>query len=353
MGQFNLCYSPRFDQAIIEQDLSALLVLGALADRSLEQWAARLAERYRIYATYYPHAMWAPGLALTLEMHSMTELYLPMDEIRRAFDRLLSIAVRFAADTRASTVHNAADWLDELRLLRPPPLSPDPAALLLQLMADEELRRSFIFANFMSARHGGGFGRYPGQSAFLREWLKGNRSRLSGPVHCLDAACGGGEGTYELALLLIECGFKGASMRIDGATLEPFELFAAAHCYFPHDPRRTAECRRVAGTLRERGAADNIRFTLEDLTVAGHGGEYDIILCNGFLGGPFLHDSQVLRETMLILAGRLRPGGVLMAADRFHGGWKKLADEGMLRRILAECGLRILPVAEGVAGTRD
>ncbi len=80
---------------------------------------------------------------------------------------------------------------------------------------------------------------------------------------------------------------------------------------------------------------------------------YDIILCNGLLGGPFIHDRRELLETVRRLSLRLRARGILLAMSRFHGGWKKIAPDETLREIFRACGLKMLPVAEGVAGVKD
>lgn len=354
MERLKLCYTPRFDQAAIELNLHDLMVAGVMSDLDLERRIVTLAERFRIYTARYPHGLWAPGVVVTPEMVNLTECYLPLDEIRRAIVRFFAVALRFTPFLSASAIHNAYGWLDLLHVLQPHISSPSPSLLLRRLMEDEAFRRRFIFANFLPARYGGGFGRYPGQAAFLRKWLAENRSRLSGGVSCLDAACGSGEGTYELALLLMESGFPVESINVCGVTLEPLELFAAAHCSFPHDPWRTEAYRRQTAPLQECGATEKIRFTLEDLTasfpteVKG----YDIILCNGLLGGPFLHEPRQLQETVRRLAGRISGGGILLAASRFHGGWKKLMPDEVLRGILGTCGLRCIPVAEGVMGVK-
>ncbi len=106
--------------------------------------------------------------------------------------------------------------------------------------------------------------------------------------------------------------------------------------------------------LFEGGVAKRIGFTLANLADPDFTQDsgYDVILCNGLLGGPFLHDWHELRATVQRLAGRLKTGGLLMAANRFHGGWKRMVDDEILRSMLAECSLRVLPVAEGVAGEK-
>jgi chemotaxis methyl-accepting protein methylase len=275
-----------------------------------------------------------------------------MDEIVRVFGRFFSAALKFPPFLPASIVHNSTDWLDFLQRLQPLVDRPNPALLLQRLMVDEEYRRRFIFANFMPARYGGGFGRYPGQLRFLAEWLEANRSRLATEVRCMDAGCGSGEGTYELAQLLIDKGFSADVIHVLGATLEPLELFAAGHAYFPHDREREEEYRLRIKPLFDCGAAEKISFQLEDLGIIDYaeGKGYDIILCNGLMGGPFIHDYEELLKIVRRLSGRLRYGGVLLAANRFHGGWKKLVSDEALMELLRASGLKIIEVSDGVAG---
>ena len=347
-------YSPRLEKTRIEEDLRALLVSGRVMDEGLERRVARLAEMFRIYNGCYPYGLWAPGLAIDREMRTLTEAYLPVDEITRAFDRLFSAALKFPPFLAASIVHNSTGWLDMLRKLQPLVARPNPATLLGTLMKDEEYRRRFIFANFMPVHYGGGFGRYPGQARFLAEWLDENRSTLAAGVRCLDAGCGSGEGTYDLAQLLIDKGFAAAYIHVRGATLEPLELFAAAHAFFPHDLEREAAFRRRIRPLFDCGAAGNISFHLEELGCMNPAKEkgYDIILCNGLLGGPFFHDPGGLAETVRMISNRLNSGGILLAASRFHGGWKKLLSDQAVREIFCACGLKMVEVAEGVGGVR-
>ena len=354
MERLKLHYTPQFDQAAIERDLNSLLVSGPIADKDIDGRITRLAESYRIYAAYYPYGLWAPGLAITREMRIQTEIYLPIDDIRRAVDHFFSAALRFHPFIPASVVHNSANWLDILHSLRPSVSRPDPSYLLRTLLTDDGLRRCFIFSNFMPLRYGGGFGRYPRQGEFLRKWLAANRTRLAGETRCLDAACGSGEGTYDMALLLMGSGFGANSIRVYGVSIEPLELFSAAHACFPNRPEREAAYRRHVQPLFECGASGNICFALEDISMPPPEEEkgYDIILCNGLLGGPFLHDPVALAETIRRLSGRLGAGGIMLAASRFHGGWKKLLSDEELRKLFGACGLMLQTIAEGVAGVR-
>jgi SAM-dependent methyltransferase len=221
-------------------------------------------------------------------------------------------------------------------------------------MADEGARRRFIFANFMPVRYGGGFGRYFEQAGFLAQWLEKNRERLAGSICCLDAACGAGEGTYDLVRLLIEKGFSPGAMTVIGVSAGPLELFAAAHAFFPHDTLREIKYRRIISRLPDCGVFERMRFRQEMIGRDSSQKEerFDVIQCNGFLGGPFLHDKERIEGTLAELAGRLAPGGIILATNRFHGGWKHLVSEETMRGILGRCGLGILPIADGVGGVK-
>ena len=354
MENGKISYTPTLDGKRAEDGLRELLVSGRVDDGDLVRRIYRLSQRFRTYTRCYPYGVWAQGLSVSGEMRNLTDLYLPMEEIVRAFDRLFSLALRFTPFRAASILHGSSGWLDFLQKIQLKVKSPDPANLLKGLMADEGKRRRFVFANFMPARYGGVFGRYSGQSGFLAKWLEDNRERLAGAVRCLDTACGAGEGTYGLARLLIEKGFPPSSITIVGASMEPLELFAAAHACFPHDPHREMNYRDYIGELQDSGVLERMSFRLEML---GGGSihkreKFDVILCNGFLGGPFMHDKEGIEKTLAELAVRLAPGGVLLATNRFHGGWRYLAGEERLRRMLVRCGLCLLRVADGVGGVR-
>lgn len=347
-----LRYRPTLDQDVIGERAGRLLIPGTIGDRDLGNRIARLEERFRVYAACSPHGLWAPGLAITREMRGSAEAYLPLAEIRRAFRRLFTLSLRFEPFLPASVIHSSASWLDVLHHLQPLVTEANPASLLRRLMADGEFRCRFLFSLFLPRRYGGDFSRYSAQTAFLRNWL--TTIRPTGPLRCLDAACGSGEGSYGLALLLLEGGYAPASFEVHGATVEPLELFAAAHGWFPHDPARQAAFRSRIRRIFAESADQRIIFYREDLTVeACHAGEeYDIILCNGLLGGPLLNGREQLAGTIGRLCARLRAGGILLAADRFHGGWKRTTSAAALQEMLTGNGLKTLAVEEGVAGVK-
>lgn len=353
MNPVEITYRPALGREAAERDLRRLLVTGTIRDSDLEGRIARLEERFGVYSARYPMGTWAPGLAVTHEMRRLTEIYLPMAEIRGAFRRFFSVSLKFRPFLATTPICASSTWPEFLTELNPQISRANPAPLLERLLADEGYRKGFLFAHFLPRRHGGAFGRYPAQAAFLRRWLAGNRARVGEGISCLDAACGTGEGTYELALLLLESGFPADRFRVRGSTLEPLELFSAAHLRFPHDLRREESCRRRVEEVFARGGAERMLFTREDLTSAEESGEsHDVILCNGLLGGPLMHGKGEAERVLRLLAGRLLPGGILLAADRFHGGWKKAVPASLLREMLTMCGLRVIEVEEGVAGTK-
>jgi chemotaxis methyl-accepting protein methylase len=349
----HLRYIPTLDQTVVQERLEKLLVPGPLNDNDLNGRIVRLEERFSLYAALSPHGLWAPGLVVTPEMRRASELYLPQEEIGCACRRLLVLSLKTSPFLPAARLHPLPSWLDLLHRLQPLVREANPARLLRRLMGDYEFRCRFLFSLFLPRHYGGGFDRYPKQAAFLRNRL--TEAKPPGVIRCLDAACGSGEGTYDLALLLRKCGCIPEKITVHGATIEPLELFAAAHGWFPHDPARQAAFRRRIGRLFADAPADHIAFFQEDLTGNRNceGKGYDVILCNGLLGGPLLNGREELERVVGGLCARLKPGGILLAADRFHQGWKRGVPDDLLREMLAGCGLKVLAAGEGVAGVRQ
>jgi len=287
-------------------------------------------------------------------MRAVTELYLPMAEISTVFRRFLSLALRYESATETTLLQTCATWPDFLQRLRLDEVSANPALLLKRLIVDEEFRIRFLFALFLPRQHGGSFLRYPDQISFLERLLARRRDIPLCGIRCLDAACGTGEGTYDLAVLLQKSGIPSPGRLIHGCSIEPFELFAAAHGYFPHDPDRERQFRVMTEPLFIIGATERIVFSWDDVTRATSRGEepYDIILCNGLLGGPFFHGEEEMTAAVTALAGRLAPGGVLLVSDRFHGGWKRVAPPSLLGDLLKRSGLVLLTITDGFAAEK-
>lgn len=355
MSHSPLQYTPSFDDDAVQSELQQLLVTGPLHDDVLERRSARLSEMFSLYATFSPYGLWAPGLILTHEMRSLAEQYLPLAEILCSLERMIVRSLRVAPELAGSAIRNAATWLDLLDQLQPLVRHPDPGRLLRELMADDGSRRRFLWRIFLPPRYGCDFDRYPEQGAFLRNWLSRNRLSAGSVVRCLDAACGTGEGTYELARIIHEAVTGWGAWLVDGVTLEPLELFSATHGYFPHDLGRQMAFRSRVAPLLAAVPAKRVSFRQGDLTgpASAAGPGYRIIVCNGLLGGPLLHEERQLVAAVANLVTLLEPGGVLLAADRFHGGWKKRVPRDNLRDLLVGGGLQPLAVEDGVAGIRS
>ncbi|MBJ6725755.1 methyltransferase domain-containing protein [Geomesophilobacter sediminis] len=342
-----LSFAPTFDAAVVQERLDQLLVPESILGPWIGRRLDRLDQDFRSYAASYPLPLWAPGLVLTHEMRSLTEATFPYESVRRVVMQLLRLSCRFPLAVPPCVLDGAATWLD--LLVRAEPLFPaaNPVEVLREAALDFGSRARLIFSLYLPRHYGGGFDRYPRQYGWIREWLS-SRKRRAGRVQVLDAACGSGEGTYGLGELLVRQGYDGASA-VHGSTLEPFELFAAAHAYFPHDPCRQNGYRERVAPLLEAGKPE-LQFYLDDLSMGKGGGGYDLIVCNGLLGGPMLHRPEQLREAVSVLAGRLTPCGILLAADRFHEGWKQAVPPEALQAIFKDNALTPFAVPEGVAG---
>lgn len=345
-------YRPTVDAEELQRRLRALLVEDTIVDADLERRLARLELRYRCYATTCPVSLWAPGLVLTGELVNQAERYLPVAEIARAFRRFSRLAMTGPAPPVTLVFHEAAGWLLVLERLGWPVADANPARLLRPLLSDRERRIRLLFSLYLPERHGGGFSRYPRQLQALHAWLA-VRSGQKGLVRCLDAACGTGEGTWDLAEALLATGLPREHFMITGLTLGALELFAAAHAFFPHDRERQHAYRERIAPLMASGIAERMLLRQADLRAAEDvGEEYSAILCNGLLGGPMLHGRESVGMVVEGLVASLEPGGILMAADRFHAGWRKLFPREQLAELFVRCGLRLVDGGEGVAGIR-
>ena len=337
----------------IADALAGLLRPGDIMDRVLDRYCRELDERFRVFVSTCPVPQWAPGLLVTAEMRLQYEIYLPMYEIRKALSSLCQRACLYEPCFAATSLFSALSWPEAVARLYPLRVPFNPARLLQQLGNCEKLRYAFLAALFIPKSFGGGFGRYPDQSLFLYGWLSGRKERLSGKVAILDAACGSGEGTYGAAEMLLQLGFSTSLSVVEGSTLEPLELVAAAHGWFPHDRLRSVSFREKVRPLLAGGKGAMISFFQEDLRRPVEGQKmYDVILCNGLLGGPLLHEKKALAPVICQLAKRLNQGGIILAADHFHEGWRKRTPPADINNLLAASGLKIMDVGEGVAAVK-
>ncbi|MRR56314.1 MAG: chemotaxis protein CheR [Deltaproteobacteria bacterium] len=355
-GSMETAFRPSLSVDQTEKNLSILIVRGPIHNSALNRAIVRLDERFRNYCDVYPHGLWSPGLVLTNEMRASTELYLPMAEIRSAFRHFFSAALRYPLSEESNPFQTASNWLDLLQRLRLSQDSVNPAVLLKKLVTNESERISFLFSTLLPHHHGGSFLRYPEQLLYLEGWLRRRKNLLSSELRVLDAACGTGEGTYDLAGLLLKCGIPPHLQQIHGSSLEALEVFTAAHGSFPHDPERQKHFRTFVEPLFAARATGNMLFFQDNIMRVPAQGEkpYDIILCNGLLGGPFLHDPEMIETSVAALAKRLTSGGTILAADRFHGGWKKENPPARIVEIMQRIGLEVHHGVYGLAaGKKD
>ena len=331
-------------------------LLAPIGESRFQSDVRRLDILFSIYASTSPEPLPAPGLIITSEIRAQCERYLPIATVSAIFKRLYSTALTYPPIFSSTPFHNSSSWADTFASLPHNfQISANPARLLEALLRDGDLMTRFLFASFLPARFYGGIGRYPQQCLFIREWLK---TRGTGRLNCLDAACGTGEDTYGLALLLSERGFSPDDIRIEGWTLEPLEVWAATHRCLPHDPKREAVLKNATSSLFQRGYGRSISFSCRDVTESdsttpsaredGKTNLFDLIICNGLLGGPIIHAKEPLDRAVTHLVRLLAPGGILLAADNFHGGWKQKCPQGKLRALFETGGLKYVEISEGI-----
>ncbi len=343
---------PDLSAAALESTLARLLVPGVITDSCLDRRCRQLDERFRIFTANAPVPEWAPGLQLSAEIRQQYELYLPVNEISAALAAFCRLACRYEPFFTATAMATALSWPDVLTRLQPLAITVNPSKLLQRLATCEEFRFTFLARLFIPKSFGNSFNRYPLQAEFLRRWLARQKERLRGRVSVLDAACGSGEGTYEAAAAVLQLGFYSSSL-VEGITLEPLELAAAAHGWFPQDKARSAAFRERVQRILASGAGKMIGFSQEDLCNPWETDKrYDVIVCNGLLGGPLLHGEEMLARVIVLLAQRLKPGGILVAADHFHEGWRQKTPPATLAELLTESGLQTVAAGEGVGAVK-
>ena len=309
----------------------------------------RLKQRFTVYAATSPQPLPAPGLLITPEIRLQSELYLPIAEIRRLFYRLYQQVLPYPPVFSSTPFHACPSWADCFAGL-PSWLqfSANPALLLEHLLHAPDLLTRFVFYSFLPGRfNGAGFGRYPRQLEWLQQHLK---QQVGKPLRLLDAACGSGEGTWELAELLAGNGWQPEQVQLEGWTLEPLEVWVAQTRSLPHEPERGKSYQQRVQPLLELGWGERISFRAVDLLAEQlESTSFDLILCNGLLGGPIINQPSQLQQMLSQLSGLLTPEGVLLVADRFHAGWKKQVPTELLVSVLQDAGLKSGSAGEGLA----
>lgn len=151
------------------------------------------------------------------------------------------------------------------------------------------------------SRFGTAAGRYPDQLARLREWAGDAR----GEATLLDVGCGTGEGTREALAALRETGCRGRAV---GVTREPLEAWMATSGRLPHRPAEAAV------------PPPGLHYAVGDAVALPLRGTFDIILCNGLIGGKFMDTGATFRAVLAEFARLLAPGGIVFVGCQFHAG---------------------------------
>jgi len=342
--------TPDSNPAALERTLARLLVPGNIIDSRLNAYCRRLQARFMLYRSTCPVPQWHKGLLITPEIRGQTEIYLPLAEIQTAFRYLLLRSCRYRPFLPAVPIFTALSWADALERIHVPGLSFNPARILAEVAADQSQRSRFLAALFIPKRYGGGFDRYPRQKRFLQEWLAESGKR---EISVLDAACGSGEGVYELAAMVAAAGFHPDSTVVHGCTVEPLELAAAAHGWFPQDSEREVTVKRMIAAAVKRRGPGGIAFFREDICRPNeNSARYDVVTCNGLLGGPLLQERLSLETAVKGLAQRVKAKGIILAADRFHAGWRRVIPLTELKLLFEKHGIRLIDLPEGIGGIR-
>lgn len=156
-----------------------------------------------------------------------------------------------------------------------------------------------------------------------------------------------------MAEMLEKIGWHPDQVRIEGWTIEPLEVHAAAEQTLPHDLQRQQSYRKRVGHLQALGWGEAVCFQVVDLLDCSFSSKtYDLILCNGLLGGPIINEPDAVAGVVKRLTGMLATGGCMLAASKFHGGWKKKTPEHLLKGLFELSGLHTEQAGEGIAGIR-
>jgi len=267
------------------------------------------------WSNFLAHVPWPGGQAILPEQDEWrwtVEAFLPFQDFRR------SLASVFR------TYLPSENWLptplrSNIFFLQDNPLPAMPAYLTefwnmlpawlagkVTYAPDELLPLTCSLAD--PPRFGTDSGRYPQQFQLFEDLLANTlpHTRL---IRILDIGCGIGLGTYELAAATA-C----RPLDVLGITPEPLEVWMAENRLLPHDKRRQSH---FPDALPPGHA---IRFqvgTAEQLPED----TFDIIVCNGLIGGRFFHEIHQLESFLDQCWKRTHSDSHLLIANNFHDGF--------------------------------
>lgn len=288
--------------------------LSALTLARLEVHNRRWAGRMATWRRLAPVPWQGVGLILSPVLRCLCETCLPVAEFYADLRCLAACFLPSASWTpavlRGCQYHTAAVIAQDV----PPSLPDFWASLPLSLShrvtyAPAELLTLFC-ALADPPRFGTDSGRYPAQLARLaslfQSWPSGGR-----PLRLLDIGCGTGQNTLEIAAMGLE--LLSGGLQVLGITLEPLEAWMARCRCLPHDPVRQRRLQRYGADLPVEFEASRFQnFSAPE--------PFDIIVCNGLVGGRFLHRRQDLDVFLETCLRSLLPQGSVFLANHFHDG---------------------------------
>lgn len=346
----DFCLTPDFSDKALHRSLQNLLVGGIIEDSRLERYCDRLCNSYHRLCTFSTQPLWSAGIVITAEMRRQSELYLPIKDLRSAFLLFARLSCRHTPFKPALEQLFRISWYDALARIWVDGCPTDPGRVLRLAAKDESFRLTLLAAIFNPSQYGGAFQRYHGQLEFISSWLKADKPDKILPLRLLDLACGCGELCYDLAKILQANGFNPEQAKIEGLTVEPLELVAAANCWFPHDRSRESSFRKSCTPLLEYVSDRMISFISGDILRTDFPPEnYDLVVCNGLVGGPILNDPKDIERLGGLVSRILRKNGIFLLSDRFHAGWRRKIPFELIASMLDQQSLRQLACRDGLA----
>ena len=279
--------------------------LDAATHAAVQAHNAKWRRRWERFLALVPPPRWERGAPISAEWRMLYEIHLSVVEYVSSLRRLARLVLPHPSWIPAALALHSAHLatrsahfasLPDLWSYLPPRwaesvvLSVDRLPALFAACADPP---QFGTAN----------GRYLGQLAMLRSWARRDPAE---PLALLDVGSGTGEGTREAVAALQEAGHV---VRAVGVTREPLEAWMAQTGCFPH--------REANGPVR--GDAD-VHFVAGEAAAVPVRGRFGVILCNGLVGGRFVHTDAAFAAVLNEFGRVLALGGSVLMGCRFHAG---------------------------------
>jgi len=273
------------------------LTIERLAAHNLE-WGVR----WRNWLVHAEAPWWTPGLVCPPSLKGRYECWLPVREFRRT---LRAVGRAFLPDE---------SWLPYPLTHSAWPSLPDfwaalPARFASRVQFQPEELAALFCALADPPRFGTDAGRYPRQRLLLECLLPDFAGH---PLRILDLGCGIGLNTLENAVLAQEHA-PGAQLTVLGVTSEHLEAWMASQRILPHDSQRQTRLRRYPAALP-------VCFCQGNAVTFCSPAPFDLILCNGLVGGEYLCQDSDYRVFLQNCARQLAPRGAILLANRFHTG---------------------------------